>query len=167
MITLRSEQPGDANGIHSLHVASFPTDAQARLVETLRVAGRLRGSTVAIDGNEVIGHVVCSPVELEGTLGGLGLAPLAVRADHRRNGLGAQLVRHALASCRAATFVVVLGSPRYYGRFGFLPASDWNLRDEFEGGDAFQALETVRGAIPSGGGVVRYAPEFGVFLPSM
>ena len=56
--------------------------------------------------------------------------------------------------------MVVLGDPAYYRRFGFLPASRWGLRDEYGGKDAFQALELRPGAIPPGGGVVRYAPEF-------
>jgi putative acetyltransferase len=57
-------------------------------------------------------------------------------------------------------FVVVLGDPAYYRRFGFRPARSFGLSDEYGGGDAFQALELREGAIPPGGGVVRYAPEF-------
>ena len=56
--------------------------------------------------------------------------------------------------------MVVLGEPEFYSRFGFKPASTWGLRDEYGGGDAFQALEVRSNAIPSHGGLVRYAPEF-------
>ena len=64
--------------------------------------------------------------------------------------------------CRRAShgFVVVLGDPWYYGRFGFKPAREWALRDEYGGGDAFQALELQPGTIPTGGGTVVYAPQF-------
>ena len=55
---------------------------------------------------------------------------------------------------------MVLGEPAYYARFGFMAASHWQLHDEYAGGAAFQALERRPGAIPPGGGLVRYAPEF-------
>jgi putative acetyltransferase len=76
--------------------------------------------------------------------------------------VAARLIRHGLELCRQAAtgLVVVLGDPRYYRRFGFQPARLLALRDEYEGGDAFQAMELVRGAVPSGGGLVRYSPAF-------
>ncbi|MGQ0721512.1 MAG: hypothetical protein ACT4PE_08065 [Candidatus Eiseniibacteriota bacterium] len=54
----------------------------------------------------------------------------------------------------------MLGDPHYYGRFGFRPASSLGLFDEYEGGDAFQVIVLRPGAVPAGGGIVRYAPEF-------
>ena len=57
-------------------------------------------------------------------------------------------------------WVVVLGEPEYYSRFGFRPASAFGLSDEYGGGPAFQAVELVAGALPVGAGLVRYAPEF-------
>jgi hypothetical protein len=43
-----------------------------------------------------------------------------------------------------------------------MPAGGWGLRDEYGGGEAFQALELRPGSIPPAGGVVRYAPQFAV-----
>lgn len=102
-------------------------------------------------------------MRLAGTESGLGLAPLAVLSAHRRAGVGAQLVRLGIDGCRGAGvgFVVVLGDPEYYGRFGFQPASRFGLEDEYGGGAAFQALELLAGSIPAAGGLVQYAPEFG------
>jgi putative acetyltransferase len=160
MVTVRQERPGDVGGIHALHAASFPTASEARLVDALRASGRLGPSLVAVEGDDVVGHIAFSPVALDGASGGLGLAPLAVRVGHRRRGVAARLVHEGLACCGAICFVVVLGDPQYYRRFGFLPAQPWNLQDEYKGGDAFQALELVRGSIPLGGGLVRYSSEF-------
>jgi putative acetyltransferase len=158
---VRPERIGDQDAIRVVHTASFPTAAEARLVDALRTAGRLDISLVAETAGEVVGHVAFSPVTLPGTVGGGGLAPVAVLPAFRRRGIAAALVREGLAACASRyAFVVVLGDPRYYGRFGFLPASRWRLRDEYGGGDAFQALELRPGAIPAGGGVVRYCPEF-------
>jgi putative acetyltransferase len=101
-------------------------------------------------------------VTVGGTTDGVGLGPVAVLAAFRRRGIAEQLIREGLAVCERLghSFVVVRGDPGYYRRFGFMPAARWGLRDEFGGGDAFQAQELRPRGIPTGGGVVRYAPEF-------
>jgi putative acetyltransferase len=145
-----------------VHAGSFPTAAEARLVDLLRAAGSLCVSLVAEVGDAIVGHVVFSPVSAASGTAGAGLAPLAVVAQHRGRGIGAELVRKGLDACRAAGvgWIVVLGEPTYYARFGFRPASNFGLRDEYRGGSAFQAIELIRGALPVGAGLVRYAEEF-------
>jgi len=131
-------------------------------VDALRASGRLSISLVAVDHADVIGHVAFSPITLDGAPMGLGLAPVAVRLDHRQRGVAARLIREGIELCRdtATRLVVVLGDPRYYARFGFQPAAQLFLRDEYEGGDAFQAIELVQGSVRAEGGLVQYAPEF-------
>ena len=162
-VDLRPETPNDHQPIYAVHASSFPTPDEARLVDALRDAGHLTASWVAVATPGVVGHVAFSPVTLAGASGGVGLGPVAVLLEFRQRGVADRLVREGLADCRRRghTFVVVLGDPAYYHRFGFKPASDWGLRCVYEGGDAFQALELQPGAIPSGGGLVEYAPEFG------
>ncbi len=162
---MRAERPGDAARIDAVHRAAFPTDAEARLVARLRAAGKARVALVAEADGEIVGHVLLSPVRLasgeRGELPGLGLAPLAVLPASQRRGIGAALVRAALAEGRAAGagFVVVLGDPAYYGRFGFRRAADLGLTSVYDAPDAFQVIELVPGAVPPGGGLVRHAPE--------
>lgn len=159
---VRKETPADIAGIHAVHAESFPTTAEAALVDALRAAGQLSLSLAAIEGDQVVGHVAFSPVTVDGTPLGLGLGPVAVRPGSRRRGVAARLIREGLDLCRrdAAGLVVVLGDSRYYGRFGFVPARRLALSDDYAGGDAFQALELVRGAVPAAGGRVRYSPVF-------
>lgn len=161
-ILIRPERPEDVAAIRAVHEASFPTAAEARLVDLLREAGRLASSLVAEVDGAIVGHVAFSPVTVGSGAAGAGLAPLAVSPDHRRRGLGAELVAAGLAACREAGFgwAVVLGEPDYYGRFGFRPAPSFGLSDEYGGGDAFQVVELTPGALPVGAGLVRYAPEF-------
>jgi putative acetyltransferase len=158
---IRCEAPADRAAIHAVHAVSFPTAFEADLVDALRRAGRLAISLVAVEGDGIVGHVAFSPVSVPGTMDGVGLAPVGVLPAFRRRGIAAQLIRDGLAACarRDHGFVVVLGDPRYYRRFGFQPARGWGLRDEYGGGGAFQALELRPGAIPAAGGLVRYAPE--------
>jgi putative acetyltransferase len=81
-----------------------------------------------------------------------------------RSGIGSWLIHTGLAECRRAGHgcVVVLGHPEYYPRFGFVPASRHGLAWEHPAPDeTFMVLPLREGAIPIGGGLVRYAPEFG------
>ena len=162
MVKVRREESGDQPAIYHVHEVSFPTAGEARLVDALRAAGHLCLSLVADYQNQIVGHVGFSPVSVAGATGGVGLAPVAVLPAHRRRGIAAELVRLGLAACERSGygFVVVLGEPGYYQRFGFKPGSQWGLHDEYQGGEAFQALELRRDSIPRGGGLVRYAPEF-------
>lgn len=162
---IRDEVPGDEEGIGLVLASAFPTSLESQLVSRLRASGRLRISLVAPLGEQIVGHVAFSPVTVAASEGGLGLAPLSVLSEYQRQGIGSSLVRAGLAACRrlGAPFVVVLGEPHYYSRFGFVPAARWGLVDEYGGGDAFAAIEFNPGGIPPGGGLVRYAPEFSLF----
>ena len=165
MITYRPERDGDESAIHAVHATCFPTADEASLVDALRAAGRLSISLVACSDDLIVGHVAFSPVSLDGAQAGLGLAPVAVLEAHCRQGIADRLIREGLSLCQqaGAGFVVVLGDPAYYGRFGFEPASTFNLQDEYAGGDAFQVLTLHAQALPESGGLVRYAQEFAGF----
>jgi putative acetyltransferase len=164
MFAVRSELPADIPAIHRVLAESFPSPLEAQLVEALRSANRLTLSLVGITEDQVVGHIALSPIDVDNAL---GLAPVAVLPRWQGQGLGGELIRSALEWCRAKQvgFVVVLGSPEYYGRFGFRSASHWGLLDEYGGGDAFQLIELVENAVPRGRGLVRYAPEFSIFAP--
>lgn len=177
---VRAEQPGDEPAIRRVQQAAFPTPAESQLVDDLRRAGRISISLVAVVDGEIVGHIAFSPVTIDtcpidtatieagkGPPGGLGLAPLAVLPQRQHLGIGTALGHAGIGECRRlhAPYVVVLGSPIYYARFGFATAAHWNLLDQYQGGPALQAIELVAGAIPAAGGLVRYAPEFAIFAP--
>ena len=103
-----------------------------------------------------------SPVTLLGTSGGLGLAPIGVLPDYQNSGIGGALIRAGLEACQAlgTPFVVVLGDPGYYSRFGFERAHRHGLENTFGADEEFRVI--VFGAAPPPG-TVRYSPEFDVF----
>jgi putative acetyltransferase len=163
---IRPEQSGDAPAIRRVHESAFPTPVEADLVDALRGKGDLWLSLVAVDGREVVGHVAFSPVTVDGEpSSGVGLAPVGVHPDRQRQGFGTRLTVEGLAECRSAGlgFVVVVGWPAYYARFGFRPAATFGLTSVYEAGDAFQVLELRPGGLPPAGGLVRYAPAFDAF----
>jgi putative acetyltransferase len=160
---IRPEQSGDQPAVRRVHESAFPTPVEADLVDALRSSGDLWLSLVAMDGWEVVGHVAFSPVMVDGEeASGMGLAPVAVHPDRQKQGFGTRLTTEGLAECRSAGlgFVVVLGWPAYYSRFGFRPASAFGLTSVYDAGDAFQVLELRPSGLPPAGGLVRYAPAF-------
>jgi putative acetyltransferase len=158
---IRAERPSECSAIRRVLLSAFPATQEADLVARLRRNGRLTISLVAESADEVIGYVAFSAVTVNGQrANGVGLAPLAVLPPWQRHSIGSQLVRAGVAACERASvgFIVLLGEPQYYRRFGFITASDMGLSNEYGADDAFMVLElTPRSAKPGG---VRYAPEF-------
>jgi putative acetyltransferase len=119
-------------------------------------------SLVAEAEGLIVGHVAFSPVSTAAGAVGLGLAPLAVDAAHRPLGMASRLVQAGLEAARQAgeRWVVVVGEPDFYVRFGFTPACSDGLGDAYGGGVAFQVLALQPGAIQQGRGLVRDGPGF-------
>jgi putative acetyltransferase len=137
------------------------------LVDLLRTNRKFRLSLVAEVEGQVVGHILFTGVTIEGAASGLsalGLAPLAVSTPFQRQGVGSALMRDSLQRCRDMGYeaLVVLGHPEYYPKFGFLPASRYGLRCEYDvPDDTFMVLELRAGVLQGSGGLVRYQPEFG------
>jgi putative acetyltransferase len=164
-LLIRSEDADEITTIHRIHTTAFPTDAEARLVDRLRANGKAIISLVAEENSQIVGHLLFSPVTLEppaATGRGLGLAPVAVLPGWQRRGIGTQLIEAGLVVARQAGygFVVVLGEPVFYERFGFQPASRRLLDNEYGAGDAFMLLEWGVSTLPASGGLVKYVAEF-------
>lgn len=116
---IRPESAGEYAAIDALLQDAFDGPAEARLVRDLRDQGDLAISLVAEAGGMLLGHIALSP--LTGPVPALALAPVAVTPKAQGRGIGAALIRAAIAEA-GGTPVVVLGDPAYYSRFGFRPA---------------------------------------------
>ena len=186
VVTVREERPADAGAVRDLLQAAFATPAESRLVDELRTdPGYLPHlALVAVedpagDGTRVVvGHVMLTRLRM-GAVGdpadgdeqadgdeALALAPLAVRPDRQRRGVGAALMEAALAAADAAgeRLVVVVGDPDYYARFGFGPATDLGIRTPYGKGRQVMALALPGAAtadLPRG--LVAYPAPFAAF----
>jgi putative acetyltransferase len=162
---IRDERPADAAIIRTIITDAFaPTPhgdgTEAEIVERLRAAGSLTLSLVAEQAGAVVGHVSFSPALIAGEAGPwLQMAPVSVRPDRQRSGIGSALIREGLRRIKAqgTACCLVLGDPGYYGRFGFV--SDPELSDHWPHANPhFQRL-VLSGAPPRG--KVTYHPAFG------
>jgi putative acetyltransferase len=148
-MVIRRERPRDADPISAVTTAAFqaasdaPEPIETELVIRLRAdeAWLPRLSLVAVAGEDVIGHVVCTRGSVDDQPA-VGLAPISVAPDHQRHGVGAALMHAVLGAADAIDepLVCVLGDPRFYRRFGFVPAREVGIDAPDQAwGHAFQA----------------------------
>lgn len=146
---IRYATPADQPAIAAVVEAAFERADEARIVERLRAAEDAMFELVAeADGGEIVGHIMFSRLWADRDDLYAALAPLAVRPDQQRAGVGSALVRAALESAPqfGAVGVLVLGDPDYYPRFGFSAERAAEVACPFQGLAAFMALGFVDGA---------------------
>jgi putative acetyltransferase len=166
MLRIRPEQPTDLAAIRRVHEQAFGRAAEADLVDIIRRGGKTVLSLVGVEGDRIVGHILFSPVTIESAdriIPAVGLAPMAVIPERQRRGIGSRLIKAALNECRRAghDYVVVLGHPTYYPRFGFVPASRYGIASEYAVPDEAFMVLAWRGEVwGERGGLARYEPEF-------
>lgn len=166
MLVIRAETPEDAGSIRYVNEQAFGGKEEAVVIEKLRNRGALTLSLVAVQGDEVVGHIAFSPVVIASeysSFEAIALGPMAVLPTYQRQGIGGQLVREGLEKCQnlGHSIVVVMGHPTYYPRFGFRTAKPRGISCEFESPEeAFMILELRHGALAGRSGIVKFQPEF-------
>ena len=168
IINIRCETAADYEAIFSINSRAFKSDGEARLVDTLRAQGVFdpRLSLVAERKGHLVGHILFTPVEIVNEAekkNALALGPMAVLPDYQRQGIGSELIKEGLSACQQyrSKLIFVLGNPRFYSRFGFLPASSKGCKSTFPVPDeVFMVLELIPGGCDGVTGTVKYHPEF-------
>lgn len=162
-MNIRLEQPGDKEEISNVYQEAFETDTEANLVDALRNTEVELISLVAEEYGVIIGHILFSPVTIDGNSNIMGLAPMAVLPSRQKKGVGTQLVNEGLKACEIAGYraVVVLGHPDYYPRFGFEPSVNFGIKSEYEvPPEVFMVKELQKNALKGLTGTVKYHPVF-------
>lgn len=163
---IRLEQASDTAAIHQVNELAFGQADEAELVDTLRRECPEFHSWVAVVDERIVGHMLFTPAVLETgdqVLYGMALAPVAVLPEYQKQGIGSALIETGIAQLDAAAcpFIIVLGHPAYYPRFGFIPADEFDIRCQWEvPEDAF--MIRFPGVPPANlrGGVAFYRTEF-------
>jgi putative acetyltransferase len=154
---IREEHAADEPAIHALVSAAFERPQEADLVRSLRDAGDLAISMLAVQEGCFVGYAGLS--RLRSPPCALALAPVAVAEDVRCRGIGASVIRAALDRARQRRYgiVFVVGEPAYYARFGFSAAAALPFPCPYAG-PYFMALRL--GDAPAERAPVIYPPAF-------
>jgi putative acetyltransferase len=163
-LEIREERASDIDAVRGVVESAFGRAAEADLVDRLRVDALRISSIVAIERNRVVGHAMFSRVwidDADATIAVASLAPVAVRPDRQRGGIGSALIARGIDACRAAAWpaVIVVGHTAYYPRFGFSAAPVAHLDTPYRG-DHFMGLDLQPGALTRLRGRVRYPAAF-------
>ena len=166
---IRREAPDDVPAIHAVTASAFAkpdvaVSVEAVLVDQLRTSDAWLPelSFVAIgDREQVVGHVVCTRGHVDGNPV-LALGPLSVHPDHQRRGVGLALVHSVLGAGDAAgePLVCLLGSPDYYGRFGFRAGREFGIVPSDPSWGTYFQVRTLTAYDPALRGAFAYAEPF-------
>jgi putative acetyltransferase len=135
-VQIRAEQDSDRGVIRDLQTRAFGDAGRVgELVDALRdsAAPLPAQSFVAEADGQVVGHVMLSASRLDAPsriVDVYVLSPLGVLPEHQRNGIGTDLVSHAIAAAGSSGVPLLFleGSPGYYGKRGFVRADEAGFR---------------------------------------
>jgi putative acetyltransferase len=166
MFTIRFETPEDTPAIRHVNELAFGRVNEADLVDRLRCESAITLSLVAVQDEQVVGHVLISPVTVhneDSQWDAVALGPMAVLLSYQKQGVGSALIRAAFDELKkiGQYVVIVLGHPEYYPRLGFVPSRPLGIRWEIDvPEEVFMVAELRDGALNGRTGVVRYHPAF-------
>ena len=155
---IRDERQADLDAIHELVAAAFQRPDEAVLIDRLRSDRGCIISLVAVEGHEIVGHILFA--RMTAPFRAVGLGPVSVKPSHQCAGIGSLLIRTGLdrASDEGWQGVFVLGDPKFYGRFGFDPALARGFMSRYSGSH-LMAL-ALSGELPAREGYIEYLPPF-------
>lgn len=167
---IRQEKERDFERVYDVVKTAFETaehsdGAEQDLVVKLRKSGSFipELSLVAVSDDKIVGHILFTKIKIV-ELTALALAPLAVLPEYQRQGIGSALIveGHKIAARLNYDYSVVLGSNRYYPKFGYIPASRYNIKAPFDVEDElFMAVKLNENA-KEASGTVEYDKAFGI-----
>ncbi len=166
-MTIRPETPQDYNQIYKLVQAAFATAEHADgneqdIVVALRQSQAYipQLALVAEVDCVIVGHVLFTVAHV-GDEEVLALAPLSVLPAYQNQGVGAALIQagHEIAKELGYTYSVVLGSDRYYPKFGYATASQFGIQPPDGIPAQYLMAIPLQDNAPALSGTIRYAKE--------
>lgn len=148
-LEIRYARASDHPAIGDILDAAFGGTAERRIVERLRADAESMFELVALQDGEPVGCIMFSRLWADSMHLYSALAPLAVRPDVQRTGIGSALTRQGLEAARHfdAAAVLVLGHPEYYPKFGFSTEATAKVSAPYSGSPAFMGIALVDGAL--------------------
>ncbi|WP_210618357.1 GNAT family N-acetyltransferase [Mammaliicoccus lentus] len=171
---IRTIQKRDYAKVSDLIINSFTNtengyNGESELVDKIRYTEEYipELEIVAIKDNNILGHALLSEVYLESCKEvhvGLVLAPIEVDLKYQRLGIGKRLMEEM--ENRAIKFdygfISIMGWPTYYSKFGYKPASKYNIFPPFKGipDEAFMIKPIKNKFLNDKSGAIKYSTAF-------
>lgn len=102
--------------------------------------------------------------EKDETLKIYALAPMSVAPKYQHQGIGSKLIEAIIKEAKKNNIdaIFVLGHPSYYPKFGFKPATEYQIKCEYDvPADVFMVLDLSAKLASLKGQTVYYAEECG------
>ena len=169
-IKIRQERQKDYQQIRDLVREAFAHAEHSdgdehNLIERIRLSSDYipELSLVAEFEDIILGHIMFSKIFV-GQTEAIAMAPLSVRTNWQRKGIGKLLVAAGHRQARKMGYFcsMVLGNPDYYSKFGYEKASSYGIIAPFDVPDEYYMVCELgkTGNIPQG--IVKYSDAFGI-----
>lgn len=141
---------------------------EAELVDKIRnEEGYIKDlEIVAFEDGKITGHGLLSEVSIVNqsqSFKGLVLAPLDVLPAYQGKGIGAAILLELEKRAKILdySFISILGHESYYPRFGYVPASQYQIQAPFEvPNENFMIKELIDGRLEGKSGVIQYSEAY-------
>lgn len=173
MIRIRQEKEKDQKFVFDLIELAFKEEdlsdkREQFLVEQLRKSEAFipELSLVALKGEEIVGHILLTKIKIKGEKKiseSLALAPVSVKPNYQKQGIGGQLIKEAHKRALNLGFesIILLGHENYYPKFGYKKASSYQIKLPFEvPDDNCMAIELKPNSLKNIDGIVEYPKAF-------
>lgn len=170
MLTIRQENKNDYEEVYNVIKTAFETAEHSDgneqdLVVALRKSDNFipELSLVAVIDNKIVGYILFTKIKI-GKQEELALAPLGVLPEYQKQGIGRTLIQEGNKKAKELGYhySVVLGSDKYYPKFGYVSAKEYGIVAPFDVPDEnFMAIKLNDTDIEIKG-IVQYAKEFGI-----
>jgi len=174
IMIIRKEEIKDYSLVEELTKKSFEKAGLSEVITEHILLQKLRNSKgfipelslVAEENDEIVGHIILTKIVIKTEnkeTETLCLAPMSVKPEVQKMGIGSKLIQESLAIAKNMGFgsVIVLGHKEYYPKFGFIEAKNYGLSCEFDVPDEyFFALELKSGSLKNIKGIVCYPDVF-------
>ena len=170
MFEIRQENKKDYDEVYKVVKTAFETAEHSDgneqdLVVALRKSKNFipELSLVAIQDKKIVGYILFTKINI-GKYEELALAPLAILPEYQKQGIGKKLIEkgHKIAKGLGFHYTVVLGSEKYYPKFGYVPASQYGIKAPFEVSDENFMVIKLNDFDKEIVGTVKYAKEFNI-----
>lgn len=167
-VRIRIAEEKDYPSIYKINDLAFAGQQESNLIASLKSGSTFIDdlSFVAENEEEIIGHLLFSKILLHSgskDYETLALAPMCVKPDYQKMGIGSLLVEEGLRQVIEKDYdsIFVVGHKDYYPQFGFIRASNFEILSPWElPKDIFMAIELKEDALKFRPGKLIYPTPF-------